>query len=67
MVEKSIGKKNGKFHLEVDIELPELKESAVDFVSILKSAAEEVVETGKKILTKIDGTSEKEIKKIKIK
>jgi hypothetical protein len=66
MVSKTIGGKNGKIHFEIDIELPELKESAIDFLSMIKSAAEEMVDVGKKIVSKTEESST-QFKKIKIK
>lgn len=67
MVEKNIGKKNGKIHFELDVELPELKDMARDFIDIAKKAMNEVVDTGKKVVSKVDNNENKEIKQVKIK
>ncbi|MHB1440625.1 MAG: hypothetical protein ACYCSO_09195 [Cuniculiplasma sp.] len=66
MAEKTIGKKNGKIHFEIDVELPELRESALDILAMIKSATEEMVDLGKKIVSKTN-EEPKEIKKINIK
>lgn len=67
MVEKNIGNKNGKIHFELDVELPELKNLARDFVDIAKKAVDEVVDTGKKVVSKKDKNEDKDIKQVKIK
>jgi hypothetical protein len=66
MVEKTIGGKNGKIHFEFDLELPGLKESAEDFLSFMKAAADEMVDVGRKVASK-GNTEKREIKKINIK
>ena len=66
MAEKTIGKKNGRIHLEVDIEFPEMKEVAIDMLSFMKNAADEMMEAGKRIVSKQNG-EKKDIKKINIK
>lgn len=67
MVEKNIGNKNGKIHFELDVELPELKNLARDFVDFAKKAMDEVVDTGRKVVSKKDKNEEKDIKQVKIK
>ncbi len=67
MVEKTIGKKKGKIHFEFDVELPEMKETAHDLFEMIKGAMEEIVDTGKKVVSKHDKSQDKEIKEIKIK
>jgi len=67
MVEKSAGKKNGSIHFEFDIDLPELKGMAHDFIDMARKAMDEMVDTGKKVISKPDRTEGKEIKRIKIK
>lgn len=67
MVEKNIGNKNGKIHFELDVEFPELKNLARDFVDVAKKALDEVVDTGKKVVSKKDKNEDKDIKQVKIK
>ena len=66
MVEKTIGGKNGKIHFELDLELPGLKESAEVLLSLIKEAADGMVDVGKKVVSK-KNTEKKDIKKINIK
>ncbi len=66
MAEKHVEKKTGKIHFEFDIELPGMKDSAQDILSIVKSAADELVGIGKKVVSTTEQKS-KEMKKIDIK
>ncbi len=66
MAEKTIGKKNGRIHFEVDIEFPEMKEAAMDMLSFMKNAADEMMDAGKRIVSK-QNDEKKDIKKINIK